>query len=234
METLINFFHIIINSFYDFYAPHICISCKSNIDLAKINRSKYICNKCLDSTPLAPVHTYIKNELIQTLGIDNTYIDNSYSLFANNEINDFKKVIYSLKYHKLKNIGVEFGQLLWKKMQQEHCSNYDIIIPVPIHTAKKRERSYNQSDYIGRGVSLSSGINLGSKVVRRIKYTKSQTQLNSSQRQINVANVYQVMETEMIDAKKILLVDDVLTTGSTLNHLAKTLKKEGVRILLLF
>ena len=215
------------NSLYGFYAPHLCLICKNTINFNN-KRSDYICNKCLDSLPLAKDSEHILNDINTALGKEKVSIDNAVSLFDVSSHGDFLEVIHALKYQSLKMIGYEFGKLLWKKMKMEGRQVYDFIVPVPLHSAKKRERGYNQSDLIGLGLSEISGIPFNKRLLKRKSYTKTQTLLNASERQINLLGVFSgSSKSNLIEGKRILIVDDVLTTGSTINNAAIELKKAG-------
>jgi len=227
MSKVNRIFYNLYNSLYDFVAPHICLICKDLIKSDKVKRSRYICNKCLDNLTLAPDYLHINNELMVNLGKDNIYIDNAYSLYSTREDKGFLEVIHSLKYYSKRNIGVEFGELLWRKIKMENTVNYDFIIPVPIHIAKKRERGFNQSDFIGKGVSKASTIPMNVKIIKRNRYTVSQTKLHLDERKTNVRDVFVVVTPNEAIGKSFLIVDDVLTTGSTLNSIARILKDAG-------
>lgn len=229
MSRATKYLNYLYKSIYDFAAPHICLICKDLISFEKEKRSQYICNKCLDNLPLAPDYQHIINELIVNLGKENLFIDKSYSLYYGKEEKGFLELIHALKYYSKKNAGTEFGKLLWRKIKMENPPKYDYIIPVPIHIAKKRERGFNQSDYIGRGVSIASEIPSNKKLIKRSRYTVSQTKLHLDARKKNVRDVFKVIEPNEVKDKNLLIVDDVLTTGSTLNSIARILKEAGAR-----
>ncbi len=103
----------------------------------------------------------------------------------------------------------------------------DLIIPVPIHHLKKAERGYNQSDYLAKGLSKSLNIPYSGKMIKRIKYTESQTKLKMKERALNVSNAFKVRNAEKVKGKNILIVDDVCTTGATLLECGIALYKAG-------
>ena len=227
MSRVHKYFNYLFNSIYDFAAPHVCLICKDLISFEREKRSSYICNKCLDTLPLAPDYLHIYNDLIVNIGKDNLFIDKAYSLYFGKEEKGFLEVIHALKYYSKRNAGFEFGKLLWRKIKMENPPNYHYIIPVPIHIAKKRERGFNQSDYISKGVSEASEIPTNKKLIKRSRYTVSQTKLHLDKRKSNVKDVFKVINPSEVKEKNILIVDDVLTTGSTLNSIARILKEAG-------
>ena len=108
--------------------------------------------------------------------------------------------------------------------------SYDIIIPVPIHKKRKTERGYNQSELIAREISLrTKSITFENKVMKKKINNKKQSSLVKEDRTKNVQNVYEIINSEKIKNKKIILFDDIYTTGSTVNEISKILKQKGAR-----
>jgi len=129
-----------------------------------------------------------------------------------------------VKYQGFKKLGFSLGILLGKLLQNNGSNDYDFIVPVPIHHAKERERGFNQSDIISLGISSVLAIPFNSKLINRKDYTQTQTLLSKQERLENVSNVFTSYNKQVdLRNKKCLLVDDVLTTGSTINFAAKAL-----------
>ena len=141
-----------------------------------------------------------------------------------------QSLIHELKYGGLSGIGVTLGEHLGIRIARA-CRGVPIIgvIPVPLHGAKKRERGYNQSEYICQGIARVTGLPVLTSVLKRTKYTKSQTQLNLTERMENVSNAFAVHRTRAacLENATVLLVDDVITTGATIISCAKALKDKG-------
>ena len=115
--------------------------------------------------------------------------------------------------------------LLKNKKVFEKIQSYDTIIPVPISEKRKKTRGYNQSMLISREISKKTGIKLQEKNLIKIKNTIEQSKLDKEEREKNVQNVYQIKNEEILKNKKILLLDDIYTTGNTVNSCCKILKK---------
>ncbi len=115
--------------------------------------------------------------------------------------------------------------LLKNKKVFEKIQSYDTIIPVPISEKRKKTRGYNQSLLISREISKKTGIKLQEKNLIKIKNTIEQSKLDKEEREKNVQNVYQIKNEEILKNKKILLLDDIYTTGNTVNSCCKILKK---------
>lgn len=110
---------------------------------------------------------------------------------------------------------------------------YDIIIPVPIHKKRKKQRGYNQTALMAREIANSiDGLKVEEKAVEKIKHTLPQSTLSKEQRKQNVQGVYKVEKKEKIEQKSIILLDDIYTTGSTVSAIAKMLKENGAKEIL--
>ncbi len=220
---MLNKIKYIANSLAEFIFPWHCVICDE-----KLNSSidEIICKKCLYSLPTAPSREAIVNDLIKNIGRDELSITNAISLFSS-EKESTMKLVYNLKYHGVRKIGYKLGVMLGDLIAKEAMPKYDVVVPVPIHKAKYRERGYNQSDFIARGVAERLKVAFNPTFAKRHKYTISQTLMDGAQRRSNVKNIFTLTKNSDANGKTILLVDDVLTTGSTLNSLADMLMYAG-------
>ena len=154
----------------------------------------------------------------------------SFSLFAFREGDDFSKIIYQLKYGGMKQLGVYLGELLGNELknylEENDLEDFEFIIPVPLFKTKLRERGFNQSDFICKGINEKLKIKFIPDLIRRIRHTSTQTKLNRDERIKNMKNAFELngKYKEEISGKKLILVDDVVTTGSTVNEVIKVLK----------
>lgn len=137
-------------------------------------------------------------------------------------------LVHQLKYNETTIIGVELGKHLagamaglWGKLPQAS------IVPVPLHPAKERERGYNQSVCIAKGVHTVTGLPIHPRLLRRRKNTSSQTQLNRAERLDNVHNAFELARGAVAEDASFILVDDVITTGATIEACARVLKHCG-------
>ena len=106
---------------------------------------------------------------------------------------------------------------------------YDIIIVVPISKKRQKERGYNQSELIAKEISKMLSIKIEKNIIKKLKNTPPQSSLNKEQRQENIRGVYKVFNIEKIENKNILIIDDIYTTGSTVNECSKMLRKAQPR-----
>jgi len=153
------------------------------------------------------------------------YIDGirSAAYFENNPI---RPAIHFLKYRNHKAIAAVLGQILVNA-----CEKYgvkaDVVVPVPLHSARLRERGYNQCELLAREVGTLLDIPVNSSSLQRIRHTKSQMKLGATERHQNVIDAFGCRDQALM-GQTILLIDDVCTTGSTLDACACALKQHGV------
>jgi len=138
------------------------------------------------------------------------------------------EAIHQFKYgHKLA-VGEALGVLMANfSFPFFDCQGYDLMLPVPLHIKKLRERGFNQSLLLARQLANKWTIPVDFSLLKRQKFTLSQTGLNKKEREENIRGAFVVSDKKKVTGKKIILVDDVYTTGATLNECAKTLRKAG-------
>lgn len=122
-------------------------------------------------------------------------------------------------------VGERLGERL---CEQPWFGEIDGLIPIPLHRGRRRERGYNQSLLICEGIRERTGLPIVSDVLKRVKYTRTQTLLSPRERHKNVSDAFRVIIPEKVRGRNLVLVDDVLTTGATLNACAGELHRAGV------
>ena len=148
---------------------------------------------------------------------------------------DFRNILYLLKYGGRKDLGEVMGRFMAAELLPAgFFRDIDRIVPVPLHPRKQKLRGYNQSECIERGISAVTGIPTDTSSVVRVKHTDTQTRKSVYERWENVDGIFEVRHPELFKGKHILIVDDVLTTGSTTTACADVFKGvEGIRISIL-
>lgn len=208
----------------DFTAPRYCLVCGELIE-SNSAVNPYLCSKCEDSIAFAPDTKVILSRIWDFFGPENTYIDRANSLISMKENTSAMNLIYNMKYGGIRNIGVVLGRKLGNVLLKENNTDYDIIHPVPIHYVRKRERGFNQSYYIAKGISDVLNIPIYTKNLFRTEYTQTQTLLSHTERATNMLDKFDSIKS--LNRQKLLLVDDVITTGATINNCAKSAKSAG-------
>ena len=214
----------LINSISDFFLPRFCVSCSSKLDF----NEKYICKSCHSNIKFAS-KSRINREFERKFK-DKEIVSDFFSFYVFEKDKELQNVIHSLKYKNNFGIGIFLGKLLANELlNQKSYWDIDSIIPIPLHQLKKAERGYNQSFYIAKGINKILKRKLNSRLVKRVKYTESQTSMNLMEREQNISGAFKVRFSKLIDGKNILLVDDVITTGATISECASVLLKVGAK-----
>ena len=138
--------------------------------------------------------------------------------------------LLDLKFREKPYVYKTIGKFL-ENMQKsfEILKKYDIIIIVPTSNQRKKERGYNQSELIAKEISRITGIPIVRNILIKIKDTLPQSSLNKKQREENAKNVYKIINSKQLHNKKILVIDDIYTTGSTVNECSKLLIQKGIQ-----
>jgi len=206
----------------DFFLPRFCPSCKIKL----LSREKFICLVCLNKIKKIDEER-IEFEFKKKFS-NHKIISGFTSLYLFEKDKELQHLIHSLKYNGKFLAGSFLGELLGKKISKELLAwNINLILPIPLHQLKKAERGYNQSFYISKGLSKEAIIPAHSRIVKRKKYTQSQTKMNFLERQKNIEEAFKVTNKKKVTGKNILLIDDVITTGATISECGKVLLDAG-------
>ena len=119
------------------------------------------------------------------------------------------------------------GQLMIESIIESDLENVDIVVPVPLYLDREKNRGYNQAELLAKYISKKLNLRLDTKNLKRIRHTKEQNQLNRSQRKNNITGVFNLKEKNIFMQKKILLIDDIYTTGATIDECSKILLENG-------
>ncbi len=215
-----SFFEDILNLFF----PKVCATCGDTL----VKNEDLICFKCRTEVPKANYQSSSDNELKDRF-TGKLKIEYAWAglLFYKSGIT--QKLLHEFKYNNHPEIGELFGRQLAMKMNEEKIfEKIDMIIPVPLHPKKERKRGYNQSQYFARGISEIINIPTHIHYLKRIKHSASQTGKSREIRWKSVENAFEVQTPDELISKHILLVDDVITTGATIEACGKKLLDAGV------
>jgi ComF family protein len=143
-----------------------------------------------------------------------------------------RNLIHNLKYKGIREIGYELGRIYGQSLKSSgFICDIDLVIPVPLHPVKKRIRGFNQSESISRGIADITMLPVDVNSLARIMVSATQTKRSRYDRWTNVEGIFQVIDPQNIIGKHVLLVDDVITTGSTIESCTnELLKVEGVKV----
>lgn len=223
MNRLLNAFDDLLGLLY----PSLCITCGERL----VSQEKYVCLKCWLDLPVCRFHHDSDNKVAQ-LFWGRVQLEGATSYFQYRKGSRYQKLIHFIKYKGLKGLGFEtglrFGDVL---AESDSFSAVDMLVPVPLHPRKQKERGFNQSEWIARGIADSMGKPVISENLFRKMFSSTQTRKSRFERWQNVEDIFGVNNPEAFENKHILLVDDVVTTGSTLEACAtELLKIQGTRV----
>ena len=212
--------------FFNLLLPDLCAAC----DTILVRNEKVICLKCQYDLPRTRFNSYTDNPVIR-LFWGRVPIENACSFFRYQGGSRFQALIHDLKYRDRKDIGRELGRLMGNDLNNSAFSGSDMILPVPLHRIKHLERGYNQCDPICEGLSSSLGIPYYSDLLERPLSSATQTNKSRYGRWANVEGIFRVRDPGRLFEKHVLLIDDVVTTGSTLEACSQAvLEIEGARV----
>jgi len=216
-----------LGSFLSLLFPHCCIVCGQ--PLAK--GEECICTLCNIKLPRTDFHLRKENPL-ERLFWGRIPLERATSFFFYEKKSDFRAIIHRLKYAGQKEIGEIMGRYMAAELLPSgFFQGIDVMVPVPLHKKKQQARGYNQSEWIARGISAVTGIPLDTESVLRTKNTETQTRKSVLERRDNVEGIFELRHPEPLAGKHVLIVDDVLTTGSTTVSCASCMADvEGIRI----
>ncbi len=204
----------------DFMLPRFCPCCQRKLQSSE----PPVCCHCLSKIKEAESARIASefNRKFARKGIIREFT----SCFVFEKDKELQQVIHSMKYGRKFLLGVFLGEMLGEKIKKDF-TNYkiDIIVPVPLHHIRMAERQFNQSYYIARGVSKTAEIDFGKGFVRRKRNTRTQTTMKISEREKNVAGAFR--SKRKLNGQSVLLIDDVITTGATINECGRALLDAG-------
>ena len=209
-----------LTSLFDFFLPRFCPSCNKKL----LPKESVVCPECISRIKLAEDER-IKSEFTRKFS-SSGIISDFVSLYVFKKDKELQHIIHSLKYNKRFLTGKFLGKIVGINLKQKIFEwKIDYIIPVPLHHLKKAERGYNQSFYIAKGLSKELGIPVVQSFIKRKRFTESQTTMTLKERQENIGGAFKAKRNLNLKEKNILLVDDVITTGSTIGECGKVLLK---------
>lgn len=213
----------IISDFIALIYPSCCDACKGEL----VKGEDILCTSCLLELPRTNYHLERFNPLFKRL---HGRIRLSYALafFKFRKSGKVQALLHALKYHNRPDIGQKLGKVYGMELRlANYMEKFDVVVPVPLHTVRKRQRGYNQSEEFAKGLCASLDVPLDTTLLKRTVRTQTQTKRTRLNRWKNVQDVFEVTDPLKVTGRRILLVDDIATTGATLEACSVELLKAG-------
>jgi len=210
-----------LSGFTGLFFPTICPACKF-----RMSDEILLCLKCESHLPETNFHLNMDNPVAKTFW-GRVPVKAATALYYYNKGSKVQNLIHQIKYKGNQKLGVFAGKKLGNILNNsEHFKNIDLIIPVPLHPKKLKIRGFNQSTCIANGISAAIDKPVVELAVSRVSFTNTQTRKNRTDRWQNVKDVFEVTDNEILKGKNILVVDDVITTGATLEALLYKIQQQ--------
>jgi ComF family protein len=211
----------ILDDFMDLFYPRICPACS-----VKLNRDEIdLCFHCKADLPKTNFHLLAENP-VKKVFWGRIKLDKACAYYYFTKSGKIQNLLHNIKYHGLKELAQNIGRYYGQELKDSGVfDNVDYIVPVPLHPRKLKSRGFNQSEFFGMGLSESLGITLSiNNLVRKI-HNPTQTKKSRYQRWENVSTIFDLNDADAFAGKRLMLIDDVITTGSTLEACAIALNK---------
>jgi ComF family protein len=217
----------LLNDFFKLFIPSKCLNCGINLH----DYEQHVCKSCLVKIAKTNFLNNKENPISQAFW-GRSKLEHAFSFYYFTKGSILQNLIHEIKYHG----GKELAQVLGKEFgfgikQSDQFYKFDLICPVPLHVQKEKRRGYNQSDWIAKGMAEVLSIPVSTNILQRKVFTSTQTKKNRQQRWENVKDAFVIGDYREAENKHILLVDDVMTTGATLEACAqKLLDIQGTKV----
>lgn len=211
------------SDFFSLIYPRLCAGCGKSL----LKSEKAICLECIYEFAPIPI-SQIDNNPVAKVFWGRVNFEFAVSKYAFSKGHRVQKVLHALKYEGNITAGETLGELLGQQLK-DLSIDIDVIVPLPLHPRRQKERGYNQAEIIAKGVQNIFKVPLELNAVKRVHYSKTQTDKNRIDRWDNVETVFELNTKDVLLDQKVLLVDDVLTTGATLDACAQVMLKGPVK-----
>jgi ComF family protein len=213
----------IFGDFISLFFPRYCAGCEESLTKGE----ELICTGCILEMPRSNYHLELENPFYSKIKgrIQVKFVMSFFNFVKGGRV---QHILHALKYRNKPELGRLLGKVYGQELLRSGFQGkFDLIIPVPLHITKKKRRGYNQSEEFGIGLSESLDIPCSDNYLERIYKTSTQTRKTRLKRWENIKDVFALKDQAAIKGKRILLVDDVVTTGATLEAVGKVLLDAG-------
>jgi len=220
-------FREIKNALLHLLFPHICAGCTNDI----LDSDSSLCMRCIASLPETGFALHEDNPVANKF-TGRLQLQSATAQYYFTKSSLIQQLIHQLKYKGHEELGLQLGQMMGRQLVQSgRFQSIDILVPLPLFAARQKKRGYNQAAVLCRGMAKAMNIPVYEKSVERITATESQTKKGRIDRWLNTEGKFRVKDEAALTGKHLLLVDDVITTGATLEACgAELVKIKGTRV----
>ena len=210
---------VYINGFWALLFPDICKKCGHQL----FGKEEFLCRKCISNLPKTGFEKINNNPVSQSFW-GKVQVVHAFAVFYFRKDETLRKLLHLLKYKRNSKVGLFLGKLAGKIVADKLKElSVDYLVPVPLHPKRLKTRGYNQCELIANGISETTNIPVMTNVLIRDIYNVSQTKKGRFERWENVEGIFKLTNPELFENKHILIIDDIITTGSTLEACCNTL-----------
>lgn len=205
------------------FFPEYCIGCSTGL----VSGEDILCTKCLIDLPRTLYSSLDEDNPIHRKFIGRLPLKHAVAFLKFRKTGIVQHLLHQMKYKNHPEIAVRLGELFGRELNNAEQKEFDLIIPMPLHRARQVKRGFNQSSRFAEGLSNSMNIPFDDQLVQRLINTVSQTRKTKMERWQNVKEAFAVSRKELVENKRILLVDDIITTGASLEACGQQLIDAG-------
>ncbi len=210
----------LLSDIVELFYPRICAGCSTPLGTGE----ETLCLSCLYNLHRTHFHNNRNNPLEQIFW-GRVNVKYATALCFYHKESTLQKIIMKLKYHGEKEIGYALGKELGAELLGTEFETIDLLLPIPLHPKRLKKRGYNQAEIIANGIAAFLNKPVDTTSVRRVVATQTQTRKNRFDRWLNVENIFEVTQPQLLSGKHLLIIDDIITTGATIESLITTLNE---------
>lgn len=223
-----NAMSLIFRSLRQLFFPKCCVVCGGRLSAD----TDILCRKCAENLPRTRFHEKPYDNIMARMFWGRMPVERVAALFYYYPHSRTSRIVHDFKYYHRPDVAEHMGKMMAEEfMDSGFFDGIDVVVPLPLTPKRRRERGYNQSLHIAKGVADVTKMPIDDDVVERIRFDESQTKKNVWERVTNVENVFRLKNASRLVGKHVLLIDDITTTGATLASCGEEMAKAGdVRI----
>ena len=218
-----------LKDFISLIFPNTCLNCNMSL----VEGEEILCLRCFSDLPLTNYHLVKPNPVLEYYST-NLKVSDAFSFLKFESKGIAQKLLHQLKYKGYTDVGIKLGEWFAKHLNEEMAkAKVDFIVPNPLHRDKKRKRGFNQTEFIAIGMSHVLVIPVRSDMLIRTRNVSTQTKKEKVDRWKNMESLYKIIDPEKCRGKRILLIDDVITTGATIGAAAEVIAQSEVESIII-